>query len=196
MGNFSYEENTEPDIGGSHETVLVLFQKSEDKTPEFELIMSSMFGNLNGRILSHTMPFLLLIKSRTFGKSGNIAYNFEPLDSLVDNRAAHSAHNDFLIWAATRSTLVTTKLSVIPNYIVPLKEFFRRCTDASGQFQYWSNSLQYVVSLLKDITLSQRYLTLCSVSNYKFNFELYINIIRILSIILKHWNKFRFINNG
>ena len=33
MGNFSYEENTEPDIGGSHETVLVLFQKSEDKTP-------------------------------------------------------------------------------------------------------------------------------------------------------------------
>lgn len=97
MGNFNYEENTEPDIGGSHETVLVLFQKSEDKTPEFELIMSSMFGNLNGRILSHTMPFLLLIKSRTFGKSGNIAYNFEPLDSLVDNRAAHSAHNDFLI---------------------------------------------------------------------------------------------------
>lgn len=161
MDNFSYEENTEPDIGGSHETVLMLFQKSEDKTPEFELIMSSMFGNLNGRILSHTMPFLLLIKSRTFGKSGNIAYNFEPLHSLVDNRVTPA-----------RSTLVRTKSSVIPYYIVPLKELFRQCTDASGQFQYWSNSLQYVVSLLKDITLSQRYLTLCSVSNYKFNFEL------------------------
>ena len=30
MDNFDHEENTEPDIGGSHETALVLFQNSED----------------------------------------------------------------------------------------------------------------------------------------------------------------------
>ena len=79
MNNFDHEENTSSGIGGSHDIILVLFQKSDEieineisRKPEDIVALSP-----NKRSLSHVLDFQKLIKRGKFSNRANIAADLQ-----------------------------------------------------------------------------------------------------------------------
>ena len=74
--NVDHKENTESDIGGSHDTILVLFQKGNQDQVDDEVI-SQKLGDIaeispNQRSLSHILECQKLIKEGKFSNRGEI----------------------------------------------------------------------------------------------------------------------------
>ena len=93
MDNFDHEENTSSGIGGSHDTILVLFQKSDEieineeisRKPEDIAALSP-----NKQSLSHVLDCQKLIKRGKFSNRANIPADFRPskapkLDEVKEN---------------------------------------------------------------------------------------------------------------
>ena len=93
MDNFDHEENTSSGIGGSHDTILVLFQKYDkieineeiSRKPEDIAALSP-----NKRSLSHVLDCYQLIKRGKFSNRANIPADFRPskapkLDEVKEN---------------------------------------------------------------------------------------------------------------
>ena len=97
MDNFDHEKNTSSGIGGSHDTILVLFQKSDEieinvevsRKPEDIAALSP-----NKRSLSHILDCQKLIKRGNFSNCANIPADFRPskvpkLDEVKENANRH-----------------------------------------------------------------------------------------------------------
>ena len=97
MDNFDHEENTSSGIGGSHDTILVLFQKSDEiKTKEEISHQPAEITALppNKRSLSHVLDCQKLIKRGKFSNRANIPADFRPskppnLDEVKENANRH-----------------------------------------------------------------------------------------------------------
>ena len=97
MDNFDHEENTSSGIGGSHDIILVLFQKSDEiKTKEEISHKPAEITALppNKRSLSHVLDCQKLIKRGKFSNRANIPADFRPskppnLDEVKENANRH-----------------------------------------------------------------------------------------------------------
>ena len=86
MDNFDHEENTSSRIGGSHDTILVLFHKSDEIKINEDITALS----LNKQSLSHVLDCQKLIKRGKFSNRANIPADFRPskapkLDEVKEN---------------------------------------------------------------------------------------------------------------
>ena len=82
MNNFDHEENTLSRIGGSHDTILVLFQKPgmKDTTEKISTKSVNICGmSANKRSLSQTLDCQTLIRRGAFSSRGTIPANFKPV---------------------------------------------------------------------------------------------------------------------
>ena len=97
MDNFDHEENTSSGIGGSHDTILVLFQKSDEIETNEEISHKpaeiAAFSP-NKQSLSHVLDCQKLIKRGKFSNRANIPADFRPskgpnLDEVKENANRH-----------------------------------------------------------------------------------------------------------
>ena len=81
MDNFDHEGNTLSGIGGSHGSILVLFQKPgmKDTTEKVSTKSVNICGmSANKRSLSQTVDCQTLIRRAAFSSCGTIPANFKP----------------------------------------------------------------------------------------------------------------------
>ena len=119
MDNFDHEENTLSGIGGSHDTVLVLFQNSmeENNRPGYiRMLPESLKQSGKVRSLDHVLPCQLLYKAKHYGKRGEIPAAFTTTGNFTDNFKT-SSRNQFKVWSAARSDLFAkAENNVIPSF--------------------------------------------------------------------------------
>ena len=97
MDNFDHEENTSSGIGGSHDTILVLFQKSDEIETNEEISHKPAeiaVLSQNKQSLSHVLDCQKLIKRGKFSNRANIPPDFRPskvpnLDEVKENANRH-----------------------------------------------------------------------------------------------------------
>ena len=80
MDNFDHEENTSSGIGGSHDTIIVLFQKSDEiETNEISHKPAEIAAlSPNKQSLSHVLDCQKLIKRGKFSNRANIPADIRP----------------------------------------------------------------------------------------------------------------------
>ena len=81
MDNFDHEENISSGVGGSHDTMLVLFQKSDEIETNEEISHKPaeiVALSPNKRSLSHVLNCQKLIKRGKFSNRANIPVDFRP----------------------------------------------------------------------------------------------------------------------
>ena len=113
MDNFDHEENTKSGIGGSHDTILMLFQnpdKDEQDEPR-QLSTKPTIGFIE-RALDRILDCQKLVHFRKYGGRVKIPNNFTPEASLDTHNIEVSANYDFMIWVIAR---FATKANV-PDY--------------------------------------------------------------------------------
>ena len=106
MDNFDHEKNTSSGIGGSHDTILVLFQKSDEieineevsRKPEDIAALSP-----NKRSLSHILDCQKLIKRGNFSNRANIPADFRPSKAPKLDEVKENANRHHQIWLTARS---------------------------------------------------------------------------------------------
>ena len=76
IDNFDHEENTSSGIGGSHDTILVLFQKSDEIEINEEISCKPEDIAALSPCLSHVLDCQKLIKRAKFSNRENIAADF------------------------------------------------------------------------------------------------------------------------
>ena len=64
MDNFDHEENTKSGIGGSHDTILMLFQNPSSTTTEENVLSIKPATHESKRTFSHVLDCQKLIKVR------------------------------------------------------------------------------------------------------------------------------------
>ena len=105
MDNFDHEENTPSGIGGSHDTILVLFQKSDEikndeeisRKPEEIAALSP-----NKRSLSHVLDCQKLIKRGRFLNCANIPDDFHPSKVPNLDEVKENTQRDHQTWLTAR----------------------------------------------------------------------------------------------
>ena len=104
MDNFDHEEATQSGIGGSHDTVLVIFQKTSEKPIQADVdsFMETFDIDARKRTLEHTLPCQELLKSGKPNKRGDIPRDFVSIDNQSPNDAAADGHAIDLIWFMSR----------------------------------------------------------------------------------------------
>ena len=97
MDNFDHEENTPSGIGGSHDTILDLFQKShkQEKPGEISHKPSELESFRDSRSLKHTLECQKLLKLGKFSTRGTIPSNFKPseppsMEELTERAKRHA----------------------------------------------------------------------------------------------------------
>ena len=114
MDNFDHDENSLSGIGGSHNTVLMLFQNTDeqienenDDVNNINVIPDNNIQNShNNRALEHILPCQLIAKAGKPGKRGEIPNNFQTGD--FNDTMKEPSRRNFLIWAAARSNDLTS----------------------------------------------------------------------------------------
>ena len=103
--NFDHEENTESGIGGSHNTILVLFQKGDEVQVEEEISQKPeeiTTISPNKRSLSHVLECQKLIKGGKFSNRGEIPDDFIPAEKPNFDRMKGKTDRDFKTWLSAR----------------------------------------------------------------------------------------------
>ena len=105
MDNFDHEENTLSGIGGSHDTVLLLFQKSgmKDTTEKISTKSVTICGmSANKRSLSQALDCQTLLKRGAFSSRGTIPANFKPAQPPDSNHICMKSQSHYENWLTTR----------------------------------------------------------------------------------------------
>ena len=106
MDNFDHDENTKSGIGGSHDTILMLFQNTERSIEnEDETQISTMPNipkNTDKRTLEHMLDCQKLIRSGKFGKRDEIPVDFKPNELNLDNDVHVLSQQQYDTWVALR----------------------------------------------------------------------------------------------
>ena len=113
MDNFDHDENSLTGIGGSHDTVLMLLQNTDeqienenDDVNNISVIPDNIQNSHNNRALEHILPCQLIAKAGKPGKRGEIPNNFQTGD--FNDTMKEPSRRNFLIWAAARSNDLTS----------------------------------------------------------------------------------------
>ena len=123
MDNFDHDENTKSRIGGSPDTILMLFQNTEHSIEnEDETQFSTMPNiptNTDKRTLEHMLDCQKLIRSGEFGKRGEIPVDFKPNELNLDNDVHVLSQQQYDTWVALRYIqidLTTIRVQSIPSF--------------------------------------------------------------------------------
>lgn len=105
MDNFDHEENTLSGIGGSHDTIMVLFQKpdvaeTEEEISEKPKDISKL--SANKRSLSCILDCQTLIKRGKFSSRAEIAADFQPKSPPDMTQITDTSKSHYETWAASR----------------------------------------------------------------------------------------------
>ena len=101
MDNFNHEENTSSGIGGSHDTILVLFQKCDEIETDEEISHKpAEIAALspNKRSPSHVLDCQKLIKRGKFSNRANIPADFQPSKALNLDEVKENANRHHQTW--------------------------------------------------------------------------------------------------
>ena len=113
MDNFDHEENTKSGIGGSHDTILMLFQNPDkDEQEEPRQLSTKPTAIFEERALDCILDCQKLFHFCKYGGRGQILDNFTPEASLDTHNIEVSANYDFMTWVIAR---FATKANV-PDY--------------------------------------------------------------------------------
>ena len=111
MDNFDHEENTKSGIGGSHDTILMLFQNPDkDEQDEPRQLSTKPTTSFEDRALDRILDCQKLVHFCKYGGRGQIPYNFIPEASLHTHNIEVSANYDFMTWVIAR---FATKANVL-----------------------------------------------------------------------------------
>ena len=116
MDNFAREDNTLLGIGGSHGTILVLFQKPgiKDTTEKISTKSVNICGiSANKKSLSQTLDCETLIRRGAFPSRGTISANFKPAQPPDLNHICLKSQSQYDIWLTTR--YFSNKIGEIKN---------------------------------------------------------------------------------
>ena len=105
MDNFDHEENSSSGIGGSRDTILVLFQKSDEiETTEEISHKPAEIAALspNKRSLSHVLDCQKLIKRGQFSNRANIPADFRPSKAPNLEEVKENANRHHQTWLTAR----------------------------------------------------------------------------------------------
>lgn len=104
MDNFDHEEDTKSGIGGSHDTVLVLFQEtSEQPVHTEEMSYAHTFSiDKRKRALGFTLPCQQLLKSGKGNKRGDIPHDYVSYASQDAKGAAVDGWEKDCLWFLSR----------------------------------------------------------------------------------------------
>lgn len=105
MDNFDHEENTQSGIGGSHDTILVLFQKGDEIERDEEISRKpEEIASLspNKRSLSHVLDCQKLIKRGRFTNRGSIPDDFHPAKAPNLDEVKEKTYRDHETWLTAR----------------------------------------------------------------------------------------------
>ena len=120
MDNFDHEENTSSGIGGSHDTILVLFQKSDEIETTNEISQKpAEITSLspNKRSLSHILDCQKLIKRGKFSSRGNIPSNFQPSKPPIFDEVKKNANQHHQTWLNARYLSRKNDKRNIPTFL-------------------------------------------------------------------------------
>ena len=116
MDKSDHEENTLSGIGGSHDTILVLFQKHgmKDTTEKISTKSVNICGmSANKRSLSQTLDCQTLIRRGAFSSSGTIPANIKPAQPPDLNHICMKSQSHYETWLTTR--YFSNKIGEIEN---------------------------------------------------------------------------------
>ena len=116
MDKFDHEENTLSGIGGSHDTILVLFQKPgmKDTTEKISTKSVNICGmSANKRSLSQTLDCQTLIRRGAFSSRGTIPANFKRAQPPDLNHICMKSQSHYETWLTTR--YFSNKIGEIEN---------------------------------------------------------------------------------
>ena len=105
MDNFDHEENTSSGIGGSHDTILVLFQKSDEiKINEEISLKPEDIATLspNKGSLSHVLDCQKLIKRGKFSNCANIPGDFRSSKAPKFSEVKENTNQHHQTWLTAR----------------------------------------------------------------------------------------------
>ena len=118
MDKSDHEENTLSGIGGSHDTILVLFQKPgmKDTTEKISTKSVNICGmSANKRSLSQTLDCQTLIGRGAFSSRGIIPANFKPAQPPDLNHMCMKSQIHYETWLTTR--YFSNKIGEIENIL-------------------------------------------------------------------------------
>ena len=114
--NFDHEENTLSEIGGSHDPILVLFQKPgvKNTTEKISTKSVNICGmSANKRSLSETINCQTLIKRGAFSIRDTVPANFKPARPPDLNHICMKSQKHYETWLTTRH--LSNKIGEIEN---------------------------------------------------------------------------------
>ena len=88
MDNFDHEENTKSGIGGSHDTVLVLFLNTSNSIDQSQSSLNQKnptYNTYDQRALNHTLDCQKILRAGKFSERGKIPPNFKPTNAATSS---------------------------------------------------------------------------------------------------------------
>ena len=101
MDNFDHEENTSSGIGGSHDTILVLFQNCENADQE-EVGKSCKSQNDCSKPITHILDCQKLVRVGGSRGRGEISPDYKTGKTLAQKGISDSATNEYMTWCLSR----------------------------------------------------------------------------------------------
>ena len=103
MDNFDHDERTLSGIGGSHDTILMLFQNAHDNVESNRLISQKPVDlGHDQQSLNCILPCQKLLKSGTFGGRGNISDSFTPGEKPDFSSVVKDSAMQYRLWTLLR----------------------------------------------------------------------------------------------
>ena len=103
MDNFDHEENSKSGKGGSHDTILVLFENNTQQNTFEEEYVVNKNDFEDQRSLNHILECQKLIRGHKFGVRGEIPINYETGTPLNTIDVENEADKRFRTWLLARS---------------------------------------------------------------------------------------------
>ena len=101
MDNFDHEENTSSGIGGSHDTILVLFQNCENADQE-EVGKSCKSQDDCSKPITHILDCQKLVRVGGSRGRGEISPDYKTRKTLAQKGISDSATNEYMTWCLSR----------------------------------------------------------------------------------------------
>ena len=104
MDNFDHEENAQSGKGGSHDTILMLFQNSNGTSQDSQQIISRISDNITPkrRSLEHILDCQKLVRRGKFTERGRISDTFQPSQRIDHTATITSSSVHYKHWVLLR----------------------------------------------------------------------------------------------
>ena len=130
IDNFDHEEGTPSRIGGSHDTIMVVFQNNQQHQEKTAMQKSDFNINYTQKKLTCILPCQVL-KKYNHTKRAEIPMNFTISERLEISNLVNLRNKDYLLWVLSRYLADTRNENVMPNtrrkLTVPALHSYQSC---------------------------------------------------------------------